>query len=254
MIPIQNPDTAHAVHTVFEAAALMAGARYYFFLRRGRALPPATQGRDFIVLFGCLAGASIGNKLMFWLEAPHLWVSASGWKEFLFSGQSIVGGLLGGLIGVELAKKLCGYRSSTGDLFVFPILLGLMIGRIGCFLAGLNDGTYGVPTRLPWGVDFGDGLPRHPTQLYEIIFAALLWWLLKRWQPKLESVPGALFKLMLMAYLLWRFGVDFLKPVPYVYPLGLSGIQWVCILGLLCYLPFSLPSLRQAWSQMETRP
>jgi prolipoprotein diacylglyceryltransferase len=252
MISIQNPDTAHAVHAFFEAVAMAVGARYYFFLRRGQALPSVTQGQGFIVLLGCLAGASMGNKLMFWLEMPHLWTSTSGWKEFLFSGQSIVGGLLGGLIGVELGKKLCGYRSSTGDLFVFPILLGLMIGRVGCFLAGLNDGTYGVPTRLPWGVDFGDGLPRHPTQLYEIVFAALLWWLLKRWQPRLKVVPGALFKLMLIAYLLWRLVIDFLKPVPYVYPLGLSGIQWACLLGLLCYLPFSLPPLRKAVTGMET--
>jgi prolipoprotein diacylglyceryltransferase len=254
MIPIQNPDTAHAVHAFFEAAAMMAGARYYFFLRRGQSLPPVTHGQGFMVLLGCLAGASVGNKLMLWLEVPHLWTSASGWKEFLFSGQSIVGGLLGGLIGVAAAKKLCGYRSSTGDLFVFPILLGLMIGRVGCFLAGLNDGTYGVPTRLPWGVDFGDGLPRHPAQLYEIVFAALLWALLKHWQPQLKAAPGSLFKLMLIAYLLWRLGIDFLKPVPYVYPWGLSGIQWACILGLLCYLPFSLPPLRKAFRGMETRP
>jgi len=207
-----------------------------------------------VVLLGCLVGASVGNKLVFWLEMPHLWTVNSGWLEFLFNGQSMVGGLLGGLIGVELAKKICGYRQSTGDLFVFPVLLGLSIGRVGCFLAGLNDGTYGVPTRLPWGVDFGDGLPRHPTQLYEIIFAALLWWLLKRLQPKLQVVPGIMFKLMLMAYLLWRFGIDFLKPIPYSYPLGLSGIQWACLLGLLCYLPFSLPPLRKAYLGMEMRP
>ena len=226
---------------------MMIGARYYFYLRKRQQLPSALQGQGFVVLLGCLAGASFGNKFVFWLEVPHLWTTASGWKEFLFSGQSIVGGLLGGLIGVEIAKKLCAYRQSTGDLFVFPILLGLMIGRVGCFLAGLNDGTYGVPTRLPWGVDFGDGLLRHPTQIYEIIFAGLLWWLLKRGQPKLAAAPGALFKLMLMAYLLWRFGIDFLKPVPYVYPLGLSGIQWVCALALLVYLPFCLPLLRKVW-------
>ncbi|MCL1961919.1 MAG: prolipoprotein diacylglyceryl transferase [Desulfovibrionaceae bacterium] len=251
---IQNPDIAHAVHTFFEAAAMMIGARYYFILRRAQALPPATHGQSFIILLGCLAGASVGNKLMFWLEAPHLWTDGSGWRDFLFGGQSMVGGLLGGLIGVELGKKLCGYQSSTGDLFVFPILLGLMIGRVGCFLAGLDDGTYGVPTSLPWGVDFGDGLPRHPAQLYEIIFAGLLWRLLKHWQPRLKAVPGAMFRLMLIAYLLWRLGIDSLKPVSYVYALGLSGIQWACLLALLCYVPLSLPPLRKALSTMETRP
>jgi hypothetical protein len=62
-----------------------------------------------------------------------------------------------------------------------------------------------------------------------------------------------MFKLMLIAYLLWRLGVDSLKPVPYVYPWGLSGIQCARVLGLPGYLPFSLPPLRKAFAGMETR-
>ena len=42
-----------------------------------------------------------------------------------------------------------------------------MIGRWGCHFAGLADGTYGVPTTLPWGVDYGDHIARHPVALYE---------------------------------------------------------------------------------------
>jgi prolipoprotein diacylglyceryltransferase len=251
---IQSPDLAHAVHTLFEVAAMMAGARYYLALRRHRQLGSVISGQGFAVLLGCLIGASIGNKLVFWLEVPHLWASAvNGWQQFLFGGQSMVGGLLGGLLGVEIAKKIAGVHYSTGDLFVFPVLLALIIGRIGCFLAGLHDGTFGIPTDFPWGMDFGDGIPRHPTQLYEIGFAGLLWALLKYLQPKLESVPGVTFRLMLIGYLLWRFCIDFLKPVPYTYPLGLSGIQWVCVLALLCYFPLSLPSLHKACYGMEVR-
>jgi prolipoprotein diacylglyceryltransferase len=125
-------------------------------------------------------------------------------------------------------------------------LLGLMIGRIGCFLAGLADGTYGNPTSLPWGIDFGDGVSRHPTQLYEIAFAGVLWVVLARWRTALADRPGLLFKLMLVAYLLWRLLIDALKPVPFAYPLGLSGIQWVCLLALLCYLPL-------VWLQFSER-
>lgn len=120
-----------------------------------------------------------------------------------------------------------------------------MIGRVGCFLAGLADGTYGLPTDLPWGVDFGDGIPRHPTQLYEIAFAGALWLGLRRLQARLASQPGLLFKTMLVAYLLWRLAVDALKPVPFAYPLGLSGIQWVCLLALLAYGPL-------AWRQQRS--
>jgi prolipoprotein diacylglyceryltransferase len=112
-----------------------------------------------------------------------------------------------------------------------------MIGRVGCFLAGLEDGTFGNPSALPWAIDFGDGVPRHPTQLYEILFAGLLWWGLAGLRGRLAVRSGLLFKLMLVSYLGWRLLVDGIKPIPYVYPLGLSGIQWVCLIGLAIYLP-----------------
>lgn len=177
-------------------------------------------GPNYAVLLGGFLGAALGNKAVFWIEVPQLWAEHGGFAGFFRGGQSMVGGLLGGLIGVEIAKKLAGVWHSTGDRFVFPILLGLIIGRIGCFLAGLNDDTYGLPTGLPWGVDFGDGVPRHPTQLYEIGFAALLWLALRRLRAYGAAELGLLFKLMLSSYPLWRLGVDTIKPVPYAYPLG----------------------------------
>lgn len=231
-------DTAFPLlHPVFEALALFVGVQHYRILRRRAGAPGLLIGKDFGVVLGCVFGAALGNKLVFWAEFPHLLPQYWDQPAVLLAGQSMVGGLLGGLLGVELAKKQCGITRSTGDDFVFPVLLGLMIGRIGCLLAGLSDGTYGIATGLPWGIDFGDGVARHPTQLYEIIFAGMLWAALRRLQPVLAGTPGLLFKLMLSAYLLWRLLVDFLKPVPYEFPGGLSGIQVVCILALLSYLP-----------------
>ena len=131
-------------------------------------------------------------------------------------------------------------RTSTGDAFVFPVLLGLMLGRVGCFVAGLADGTYGLPTGLPWGIDFGDGIARHPTQLYEIAFAAALWSVLARLQFRCASRPGLLFKLMLSTYLLWRLLIDRLKPVQFDYGFGFSGIQLICVTALLVYLPMTV--------------
>jgi len=89
-------------------------------------------------------------------------------------GKTIAGALIGGLIAVELMKRYIGLHQSTGDLYVVPLALGIAIGRIGCFLTGLSDNTYGTPTNLPWAVNFGDGIPRHPTQLYEIAFLLAL--------------------------------------------------------------------------------
>jgi len=89
-------------------------------------------------------------------------------------GKTIVGALIFGLISVELMKRYIGVRQSTGDLYAIPLALGIAIGRIGCFLTGLDDNTYGTPTTLPWAINFGDGIPRHPTQLYEIAFLVAL--------------------------------------------------------------------------------
>jgi phosphatidylglycerol:prolipoprotein diacylglycerol transferase len=89
-------------------------------------------------------------------------------------GKTIVGALIFGLLTVEFVKRYIGLNQSTGDLYAIPLSLGIAIGRIGCFLTGLSDNTYGIPTSLPWGINFGDGIPRHPTQLYEIIFLLAL--------------------------------------------------------------------------------
>ena len=237
----------HLFHAVFEAAALSIGAFYYRWQQQRAGVPLAElmESGHFAVLLGCIFGAALGNKLVFWIEMPHLLPLYWNKPEVWFAGQSMVGGLLGGLIGVELAKKISGARGSTGDVFVFPVLLGLMIGRTGCFVAGLEDGTFGVPTELPWGIDFGDGIPRHPTQLYEIVFAAMLWRVLLRMRAGWSVQPGLLFKAMLSSYLLWRLLVDGLKPVPFDYGFGWSGIQVVCAVALSIYLPMSFTQWRK---------
>ncbi len=230
----------HFFHALFEAAGLSAGAFYYRWLqqREGISIGAILNGNKFAVLLGCIFGAAIGNKLVFWIEMPQLLPFYWNKPEVWFAGQSMVGGLLGGLAGVEFAKKLSGVTESTGDSFVFPILLGLIIGRIGCFVAGLEDGTYGLPTTLPWGINFGDDIPRHPTQLYEIIFVAILWLLLRHQKVYWAKQSGLLFKVMLCSYLLWRVWVDSIKPLPFDYGFGWSGIQIVCLFALLIYAPF----------------
>jgi phosphatidylglycerol:prolipoprotein diacylglycerol transferase len=146
---------------------------------------------------------------------------------FAQGGKTVAGGLLGGWLGVELAKRVSGIRRRTGDLFVLPLCVGIAVGRIGCFVAGLADDTYGKPTHLPWAVDFGDGIGRHPVQIYEILFLALLGWVLSRdW----NLAEGMRFRIFLASYLAWRVAIDFLKPQPLVG--GMNLIQWACLAGL----------------------
>ena len=80
---------------------------------------------------------------------------------YLMGGKTMVGALVFGLVFVEVIKRYVSIKQSTGDLYAIPLAFGIAIGRIGCFLTGLADNTYGVATGLPWGVDFGDGIRRH---------------------------------------------------------------------------------------------
>lgn len=219
-------------HLVLEGLGYFTGARLYFALRRRARAEPLPLETNLWVLVGCVFGAWAGSKLLAWAESPQFYLAAfhADGPRALLGGKTIVGGLLGGWAGVELAKKCCGVTRSTGDLFVFPLTLGTAIGRVGCFLTGLPDKTYGTATALPWGVDFGDGVTRHPTQLYEslfvLTFATALWLATRRH----TLPPGALFRLYFAGYFAFRFAVEFIKPrEPLLGPL--SAIQLASLAG-----------------------
>jgi phosphatidylglycerol:prolipoprotein diacylglycerol transferase len=217
-------------HLVFESLAYLLGFRAFLVLRRrrGDVIPEPAR---LSVVAGAAVGAALGSKLLHWLQQPSVTLAHLDDPLFLMGGKSIVGGLLGGLVGVELVKRWIGETRSTGDLFVLPLCLGMAIGRIGCFLTGLPDHTYGVATTLPWGVDFGDGVLRHPTQLYEIAFLALVAvWAARARLPE----RGDLFRAFMVLYLGFRLAVEFIKPDAGEY-LGLTGIQVACLAGLTYY-------------------
>jgi prolipoprotein diacylglyceryltransferase len=220
-----------ALHTLFEVLAYVVGYLLYSRSRRqsGDFLPDEQR---WIIIAAAAIGALLGSRILGILEqAPRIAIT---WRTFLQpGGKTIVGGLLGGWIAVELTKRIRGIHSRTGDLFAIPLCIGIAIGRIGCLLAGLADDTYGTPTSLPWAIDFGDGIPRHPTQLYEILFLILLAAILHRYNQR-PRPEGATFRLFLFAYLTWRLLIDFIKPQPLIY--GLNLIQWACLAGLLALL------------------
>jgi prolipoprotein diacylglyceryltransferase len=199
------------------------------------------------ILVGAVFGALFGSKLLAWAETPQAYFGNAAAPHAWIGGKTIVGGLLGGWVGVEIAKRFCHVRYSTGDLTVFPLALGMAVGRIGCFLTGLEDHTCGSHTTVPWAVDFGDG-PRHPAQLYDILFltilgVALAW--ISRNKPRAEAASdapglpalpnGVLFRIFLTSYLLYRFAIEFLKDRDHPYA-GLSAIQWACLIGAVTCL------------------
>jgi prolipoprotein diacylglyceryltransferase len=231
--PVYIPVFGHRLHPhgVMEVIAYTGGFQLYLFLRRRWTGPVVPVEQNLWIIVGAIFGALIGSKLLAWTESWQDYLRF--WKlthsvAMFAGGKTIVGGLLGGWIGVEAAKKILAVHFSTGDLYVFPLILGMSIGRVGCFLTGLSDHTYGNYSRLPWAVDFGDG-PRHPTQLYDILFLLALGIAL-RLRMKKPYENGRIFRLFIFAYCLYRFSVEFIKPT-YRHYLGMSAIQLACLIA-----------------------
>lgn len=148
--------------------------------------------------------------------------------------HSIAGALAGAIFAVELWKWLRGVRGSTGGPFVIPLALGIIVGRWGCLFAGFADQTYGTATTLPWGVDLGDGIARHPVQLYESLamsaFLAVYWRALvdeRRWAVR----HG--FHAFVLAYAVQRFAWEFIKPYPRL--IGPFNLFHLLMIGLVGY-------------------
>lgn len=220
-------------HAVFESLGYFLGFRTYVVLRRrwGDAIHENTR---WSVIAAAAVGALIGARLLAF--AQHALDPGAPGPLAALSGKTIVGGLLGGWIAVEAVKRAVGETRSTGDLFALPLAIGIALGRVGCFLAGLTDGTPGNPTRLPWGIDFGDGVRRHPAALYEIAaLAAIGAWVWSR-QRDTSRADGDLFRGFLALYLAFRFVLEWWKPEPRPWA-GLTAIQIACVAGVAFLAP-----------------
>ena len=222
------------VHALFEVTAFAVAAWVYGRGRRADVLPEQTRG---VIVAGAAVGALVGSRLLALLEHPGLLDGAGPARTvlLLYATKTIVGGLLGGLVGVELVKAWIGERRRSGDAFVYPLVAAIAVGRVGCHLAGVADGTAGLPTDAPWGLDQGDGVPRHPMALFEIGVVLAVGAVLTVLERRRPLRPGVRFALFMTGYLAWRLGAELLKPVVPL-ALGLSAIQWACALGLLQYL------------------
>ena len=221
------------LHAVTESLGMFIGFRYFLYLRRQQGDYIESQNRIWIII-GAIFGALAGSRILGALEKPlELW-SSNNPLLYIYLNKTIVGGLTGGLIGVEVMKKVIGEKTSSGDLFVYPLMLAMIIGRIGCFTMGVHEETYGVVATLPWAMNLGDGLLRHPVALYEIIYLLGLWLLIRFISGRYTLENGAKFKLFMAGYLLFRLLLDFIKP-GYRYLFGLGSIQLACIAGLIYY-------------------
>jgi len=192
----------------------------------------------FYSVLGVVAGGRLGYVLFYKpgdylanpLEIFYLWQG----------GMSFHGGLIGVIFVLFLyARKRNKTLLEIGD-FIAPLIpLGLAAGRLGNFI---NGELWGRPTDAPWGMVFpqaGDGLARHPSQLYEMglegfVLFALVWWFARKPRP-----VGQVSAVFLMGYGVFRFLVEFTRQPDEYLGLLTGGLT----MGQLLSLPMVLAGL-----------
>ena len=164
-----------------------------------------------LVYVGELAGALLGAKLVYlgaegWLH----WHEADRWAQ-LATGKSILGGLLGGYAGVEIARKLLGYNGSTGDWFAVVTPISILLGRVGCLLNGCCLGRVCEPAW--YTLNDRHGVARWPAVPVELLFNALTLVVILVLRRQ-NLLPGQQFHLYLIGYGVFRFTHEFLRDTP----------------------------------------
>ena len=217
-------------HQVFVALGLITGLLVFLYEARKR---DAWDERLFPVLAGIVIGGAIGARTSSLLDQVNEHGLSALGTVWLYGGRTILGGLSGAYIGGVIGKKVGGYPFRTGDLFAPAVALGLAVGRIGCFLSEAP----GRPTSLPWGIRVDpittanipdcpgcvQGLPMHPSMLYEIAFLLIAFVLIKKYGSRITA-PGEGFVLVLTCYAVFRFLVEFTRANP-TNAIGLTGSQ-----------------------------
>src|SRR6267143_718856 len=209
------------------------------------------------VWIGLIAVSSgvVGARLLFLIEEWDRFVVDPIGVTLSSGGLSFYGGLI--LAALAIYAYVRWNRIGFlvfGDAAAPGALLARGIGRIGCHLSG--DGDYGLPTTLPWGTDYSNGiyppsealarfpeltrgfpggvapdnLPMHPTGVYEFLLSALLFAVLWRYRSRMR-LDGGVFMLYLLATGGLRFGLEFLALTPRI-ALGLTEGQLIS-LGLI---------------------
>lgn len=225
---------------VLVAAGFLLGLWITIRLARRAKLPaePITNLAIYCALAG-LAGAKLFMILFDW---KAYWDGTL--PLFSFNTLQAAGVYQGGLLLALLTAIFYMRRNHlpallTCDVFAPGVALGQAVGRLGCFAAGC---CWGVECHLPWSVTFKKldaqnltgvplGTPLHPTQLYEAVADAVIFWVLYRLIAK-PHAAGAIIGWYLALYSSARFVIEFFRFHEQGLHAGLSLTQWISLATL----------------------
>lgn len=214
---------------VYTATALTGLLLALLLPSSARAVPPRSRRSYAVLQVLTLVGAIVGAKLSF-LAGDLGWPFAPvGWRQVVFSGRSITGGLLGGFLLAEAAKIPLRYRELPNDWFAAKVPLAIAVGRVGCVLAGC---CRGVPGDYPMSFVYSDGVARFPAQMCELAFQVAAFgacWTLYR----SGALRGRIFALYMIAYGSFRFVLEGMRETPKLAS-GFSVYQLLALALIAC--------------------
>lgn len=221
-------------------AGILLGWAYLTKLIAQPGAPLARRHADdmvFYVTLGILLGGRLGYTIFY---RPDIWVHPLDVLKLWEGGMSFHGGAIGVILAIAwlaVKEKLDWVR--VGDYIVCCVPFGLFFGRLANFV---NGELWGRATTVPWGMvfpDAPDGLPRHPSQLYEAGLEGILLGLVLAfafWRTDARRKPGMLAGIFLVGYGLCRFAIEFVREPD----VGLGILGWGLTMGQTLTLPMLL--------------
>lgn len=181
----------------------------FFKLKKIKISDELYESLIFYIMLGVILGGRFGYilfyNLPFYLSNPlHILYVWEG-------GMSFHGGALGVIVAGIIFCKKNGFNFYTLADPVMPMIsVGLGLGRIGNFI---NAELYGRITDSPLGMIFpnSDGIPRHPSQLYEAFLEGALLFLIAFFILKKTRTKGLTFWYWIGFYGIFRFFVEFFR-------------------------------------------
>jgi len=219
-------------------AGIILGWWYLLKLIAQPGAPMARRHADDFVFYatlGIILGGRIGYILFY---KPEMMLDPVQIVKLWEGGMSFHGGVIGvtlAILWMARRQKLDWLR--IHDYVACCVPFGLFFGRLANFVNGELWGK--GPTEVPWAIIFpgsGDGVPRHPSQLYEaglegILLFVILWFFF--WKTQARYQPGKLVGIFIACYGAFRFFVEFFRQPD----AGLEDLSWGLSMGQTLCLP-----------------
>lgn len=198
-----------------------------------------------LVFYGAVGGIA-GGRFGYMLFYGYDQLVADPFTLFRVweGGMSFHGGVIGLLLALWLFAR--SKRKSFWQVtdFAAPLVpLGIAAGRIGNFI---NGELWGRVADVPWAMVFpnSDGLPRHPSQLYEVALEGLLLFVILWFFSAKPRPTGAVSGLFFIGYAVLRSSAEYFRE-PDAH-LGFIAFNWLTM-GQLLSIPMLLIGIYLVW-------